>query len=92
VLGAGRNQMPIAAMAAAQGGHLRVGLEDRLWVGAGQRAPSNAAEVKQVRRIIEGHGLAIASPDEARAILSLKGAGPRRLLAIGLRSRPARAP
>jgi len=45
VLGAGRNQMPVAAMAAAMGGNVRVGLEDSLWVGAGQLAPSNAAQV-----------------------------------------------
>ena len=45
VLGAGRNQMPVAAMAASMGGNVRVGLEDSLWVGAGQLAPSNASQV-----------------------------------------------
>ena len=73
VLAAGRNQMPVAAMAASMGGHVRVGLEDSLWLGRGQLAPSNAAQVKQVRQIIEGLGLEIATPDEAREILSLKG-------------------
>jgi uncharacterized protein (DUF849 family) len=73
VLGAGRNQMPIAAMSAAMGGNVRVGLEDSLWIGAGQLAKSNAAQVTKVRSIIEGLGLEIASPDEARKILSLKG-------------------
>jgi uncharacterized protein (DUF849 family) len=73
VLGAGRNQMPIAAMAAAMGANVRVGLEDSLWIGPGKLAPSNAAQVKQVRQIIEGLGLEIASPTEARQILSLKG-------------------
>jgi uncharacterized protein (DUF849 family) len=73
VLGAGRNQMPIAAMAAAMGGNVRVGLEDSLWLGAGKLAESNAAQVTQVRQIIEGLGLEIASPDEAREILVLKG-------------------
>lgn len=73
VLGAGRNQMPIAAMAAAMGGNVRVGLEDSLWIGAGKLAESNAQQVTQVRQIIEGLGLEIASPDEAREILSLKG-------------------
>ena len=73
VLGAGRNQMPIAAMAAAMGGNVRVGLEDSLWLGAGKLAESNAAQVTKVRQIIEGLGLAIASPDEARDILALKG-------------------
>jgi uncharacterized protein (DUF849 family) len=73
VLGAGRNQMPIAAMAAAMGGNVRVGLEDSLWLGAGKLAESNAAQVKNIRQIIENLGLEIASPDEARDILSLKG-------------------
>src|SRR6201989_852753 len=73
VLGAGRNQMPIAAMAAAMGGNVRVGLEDSLWLGAGKLAPSNAAQVTNVRKIIEGLGLEVATPDEAREILSLKG-------------------
>ena len=74
VLGAGRHQLPIAAMSAAMGGNVRVGLEDSLWLGAGQLAESNAAQVRKVRQIIEGLGLEIATPDEAREILSLKGA------------------
>lgn len=74
VLGAGRNQMPVAAQAAAMGGNVRVGLEDSLWLGPGQLAESNAAQVRQVRQIIEGLGLEIATPDEARDILQLKGA------------------
>ena len=73
VLAAGRNQMPVAAMAASMGGHVRVGLEDSLWLGRGKLAESNAAQVRQARQIIEGLGLEIASPDEAREILSLKG-------------------
>jgi uncharacterized protein (DUF849 family) len=73
VLGAGRNQLPIAAMAAAMGGNVRVGLEDSLWLGAGRLAESNAAQVRQARQIIEGLGLEIATPDEAREILALKG-------------------
>src|SRR3982750_1470499 len=73
VLGAGRNQLPIAAMAAAMGGNVRVGLEDSLWIGAGKLAESNAQQVTKVRQIIEGLGLEIASPDDAREILSLKG-------------------
>ena len=73
VLGAGRNQMPIAAMAAAMGGNVRVGLEDSLWIGPGKLAESNARQVKQARQIIEGLGLEIATPNEAREILSLKG-------------------
>src|SRR5207302_10262302 len=74
VLGAGRNQMPIAAMAAAMGSHVRVGLEDSLWIGPGKLAKSNAEQVSNVRKIIEGLGLEIATPDEAREILELKGA------------------
>jgi uncharacterized protein (DUF849 family) len=75
VLGAGRNQLPIAAMSAAMGGNVRVGLEDSLWLGPGKLAESNAAQVRAVRQIIEGMGLAIATPDEAREILKLKGRG-----------------
>jgi len=73
VLGAGRAQMPIAAMAAAMGGNVRVGLEDSLWIGPGRLATSNAEQVRKVRQIIEGLGLEVASPAEARAILALKG-------------------
>lgn len=73
VLAAGQAQMKVAAMAASMGGHVRVGLEDSLWLGAGQLAPSNAAQVERVRQIIEGLGLDIASPAEAREILALKG-------------------
>jgi uncharacterized protein (DUF849 family) len=52
---------------------MRVGLEDSLWIGPGKLAESNAQQVTQVRRIIEGLGLTIATPDDAREILSLKG-------------------
>jgi uncharacterized protein (DUF849 family) len=72
-LGAGRNQMPIAALSAANGGHVRVGLEDSLWLGKGKLAESNAAQVRQARTLIESLGLEVATPDEAREILSLKG-------------------
>jgi len=74
VLGAGAAQMAVAAQAAAMGGHVRVGLEDNLWIGKGQLAPSNAAQVTKVRNILEGLGLEVATPDEAREILALKGA------------------
>ncbi len=73
VLGAGRSQMPIAAMAAAMGGHVRVGLEDNLWIGPGQLATSNAQEVRKAREVLQGLGLQIATPDDAREILGLKG-------------------
>jgi uncharacterized protein (DUF849 family) len=73
VLGAGRNQMRIAAMAAAMGGNVRVGLEDSLWDGPGTLAKSNADQVRRARSIVENLGLTIASPAEAREILELKG-------------------
>ena len=73
VLGAGRSQMPIAAMAASMGGNVRVGLEDSLWIGRGKLAQSNAEQVRQVRNILEGLGLEVATPAEARQILQLKG-------------------
>jgi len=60
-------------MAAAMGGNVRVGMEDSLWIGSGKLAESNAQQVATVRKIIEGLGLEIASPVEAREILSLKG-------------------
>ena len=74
VLGAGRNQMRIAAQAAAMGGNVRVGIEDSLWIGPGKLAGSNAQQVTLVRQIIEGLGLELATPDDARRILALKGA------------------
>ncbi len=73
VLGAGRHQMPLITQAAMMGGNVRVGLEDNLYIGAGQLARSNAEQVAKIRRIIEELGLAIATPDEAREILALKG-------------------
>jgi uncharacterized protein (DUF849 family) len=73
VLGAGRAQMPIAATAAAQGGNVRVGLEDSLWDGPGTLAQSNAAQVKRIRTVIEALSLEVATPADAREILQLKG-------------------
>jgi len=73
VLGCGRNQMRIASMAASMGGNVRVGLEDSLWAGPGKLAKSSAEQVKIVRGILEGQGLSIATPAEAREILQLKG-------------------
>jgi uncharacterized protein (DUF849 family) len=74
VLGAGRNQMFIAAMSAVMGGNVRVGLEDSLWLGRGQLAKSNAEQVAKARRIVEEVGLQVATPNEAREMLKLKGA------------------
>ena len=73
VLGAGRNQMFIAAMSAVMGGNVRVGLEDSLWLGRGTLAKTNAEQVAKARRIIEEVGLQVATPDEARQMLKLKG-------------------
>ncbi|MBX2881229.1 MAG: 3-keto-5-aminohexanoate cleavage protein [Granulosicoccus sp.] len=74
VLGAGRNQMPVASMAIAMGGNVRVGLEDNLWIGPGELAASNADQVLKVRSIIENLGMTVASPADAREMLQLKGA------------------
>ena len=73
VLGAGARQMSIVAMAASMGGNVRVGLEDSLWARRGALATSNAQQVTLARQIIEGMGLDVATPQEARTILSLKG-------------------
>ncbi|MEI7739690.1 MAG: 3-keto-5-aminohexanoate cleavage protein [Burkholderiaceae bacterium] len=73
VLGAGRNQMPTATMSAVMGGNVRVGLEDSIWNGPGELAKTNAEQVKRIRTIIEALSLEVASPDEAREILQLKG-------------------
>ena len=74
VLGAGRHQMPLLTMAAVMGGNVRVGLEDSLYLGKGQLAPSCAAQVRKIRRILEELSLEIATPADARAMLGLKGA------------------
>jgi uncharacterized protein (DUF849 family) len=73
VLGAGRNQMPVAAISAAIGGHVRVGLEDSLWEGPGKLAQNSAVQVRRIRAIIEALSLEIATPSEARQMLQLKG-------------------
>jgi uncharacterized protein (DUF849 family) len=73
VLGVGRNQMPFAAISAAMGCNVRVGLEDSLWDGPGKLAESNAAQVRRARTIIEALSLSVATPDEARELLKLKG-------------------
>jgi len=74
VLAAGRHQIPMATRASELGGHVRVGLEDNLMISRGVMARSNAEQVKQIREIIQGMGRGIATPDEARAMLGLKGA------------------
>lgn len=73
VLGAGRMQMTLATQSVVLGGNVRVGLEDSLWIGKGRLATSNAEQVAKIRRIIEELGLAIATPDQTREMLRLKG-------------------
>ena len=73
VLGAGANQFRIATQALSMGGNIRVGLEDSIWIARGKLAETNAQQVRKARAIVEGLGLEIATPDEARAMLSLKG-------------------
>lgn len=73
ILGAGRNQIPLATMGAAMGSHVRVGLEDSLWIGPGKLAASNAEQVTRIRTVLEALNLDIATPDDARATLKLKG-------------------
>lgn len=73
VLGAGRHQFPLVTMSAILGGNVRVGLEDNLYLGRGELAPSNAAQVTKIRRILEDLSLEIATPDEARSMLETKG-------------------
>jgi len=74
VLGAGAAQINFATTAATMGGHVRVGLEDSLFISRGKLATSNAEQVTKIRRILEDLGHEIATPDEAREILGLKGA------------------
>jgi uncharacterized protein (DUF849 family) len=73
ILAAGRHQMPLCTLAATMGANVRVGLEDSLYLGKGELAPSNASQVTKIRRILEDLSLEIASPDEAREMLALKG-------------------
>ena len=73
ILGAGRHQMSLLTMGAVMGGNVRVGLEDSLYLGKGEMAVSCAEQVRKIRRILEELSLDIATPDEARAMLGLKG-------------------
>ena len=73
ILAAGRHQMGLCTMGAMMGGNVRVGMEDSIYVGKGELAKSNADQVKKIRHILETLFLDIATPDEARQILQLKG-------------------
>ena len=74
ILGAGRNQIPLATIGAAMGSNVRVGLEDSLWLEPGKLAQTNADQVSKIRTILAALSLDIATPDDARAMLALKGA------------------
>lgn len=74
ILGAGRHQMTLATIGAAMGSNVRVGLEDSLWIRPGRLAASNAEQVERIRHIVEALNLEVATSDEARQILRLKGA------------------
>lgn len=74
VLAAGRHQMSFCTHAGLMGGNVRVGLEDSLFLGKGVAAKSNAEQVAKIKHVLESLSLEIASPDEAREILELKGA------------------
>ena len=73
VLAAGRYQIPFVTQAAMMGGNVRVGLEDSIYLEKGVLAKSNAEQVSKIRKILEELGMQIASPDETRSILGLKG-------------------
>jgi len=75
VLGTGGAQMRLATMGAVMGGNVRVGLEDSLTISPGKLAPGNADQVRKIRRVLEELGYTIATADEARERLQLKGAG-----------------
>ena len=79
VLAAGRNQIPMAAMAASMGGHVRVGLEDNLFIDRGVLAKSNAEQVEKIVRIVQDMGRTPATPQDARDMLGLKGAAATKL-------------
>ena len=70
---AGRDQMRFGTHSAWLGGHVRVGLEDSLWIGRGRLAQSNAQQVRKIRGIVEDLGKPIATPAQARAMLALRG-------------------
>jgi uncharacterized protein (DUF849 family) len=74
VLGAGRHQMPFAVVNALKGGHVRVGLEDSIFIEKGKLATSNAEQVSKIVRILKELSIEVATPDEARQMLDLKGA------------------
>jgi uncharacterized protein (DUF849 family) len=73
ILGAGRHQLPFVTMGAIMGGNVRVGLEDSIYLAKGVKAKTNAEQVRKVRHILEELSYEIATPQEARQMLGLKG-------------------
>ncbi|MDX1541877.1 MAG: 3-keto-5-aminohexanoate cleavage protein, partial [Geminicoccaceae bacterium] len=73
ILAAGRHQMRLGTIGAILGGNVRVGMEDSVYAGKGRLAESNAQQVSMIRQILEGLSLELATPDEARVMLGLKG-------------------
>jgi uncharacterized protein (DUF849 family) len=73
LFGTGRHQIPVCTMGALMGSSVRVGLEDSLYISRGQLASSNSEQVLKIRRILEELGIEVATPNEARQILGLKG-------------------
>jgi len=72
-LGFGRHQLPFAAMGVLFGGHVRVGLEDNVYYEAGELAESNAQLVERVAGLARELGRPVATPDDARELLGLRG-------------------
>ena len=70
---AGRHQMSFVTQSALRGGHVRVGLEDSIFIARGELARSNAEQVQKVVRILTELGREIATPQEVRRLLDLKG-------------------
>jgi len=70
---AGRTELPLCTTALTMGGHARVGMEDNLWLGKGAMAKSNAELVERIISIARALSIDVATPDEAREILGLKG-------------------
>ena len=73
VLGAGRYQFGLVTTGAIMGSHVRVGLEDNLYIGPGELAKSNADQVAKIKRILGELSLDAATPEETRTMLGLKG-------------------
>jgi 3-keto-5-aminohexanoate cleavage enzyme len=72
VIGIGPGQLPMAMIAMAMGGHVRVGLEDNIYYSKGVLAKNNAQLVERIVRIANEFGREVAKPEESRELLKLK--------------------